>query len=163
MRSMEQETPNTSSVAVEARQVVGQAVDQARQQGMSQLATQKDRIAGTLGNVADALHVTSRQLKQSEDIPVGDVVDQMASSVEQFSDYIRERNVDELIGEAERQALRRPWLFLGGAFAVGLVAARFLKSSHPDPTPSTSYPASYPAMDPMKPNGPAASETQWRR
>jgi hypothetical protein len=36
--------------------------------------------------------------------------------------------------EAERYARQNPWVFLGGAFAVGLAAARFLKSSAPRPS-----------------------------
>ncbi|HLZ08150.1 MAG TPA: hypothetical protein VKT80_06135, partial [Chloroflexota bacterium] len=120
--------------------------DQARQQGMSQLASQKDRIAGTLGNVADALHATSSHLKQNDDIPIAGYVDQIASSVEQFSNHVRQQSVDELIGETESLARRRPGLFIGGAFIVGLVAARFLKISRQDPAMLPNYPAPYPGM-----------------
>ena len=38
------------SVAEDAQQKVGQTVDQVRERGKSQLASQKDRVAGTVGN-----------------------------------------------------------------------------------------------------------------
>lgn len=42
---------------------------------------------------------------------------------------MRERDANELIGEAENLARSRPAVFLGGAFVLGVAAARFLKSS----------------------------------
>lgn len=124
--------PNLPNVADEAQQKVGQAVDQVRQQGMSQLATQKDRVAGTVGSVAHALRETGKQLKQGDDAPVAEYVDRVADTVEQFSNHIRQRDVDELVHDAESFARRQPALFLGGAFFLGVVAARFLRSSPPD-------------------------------
>jgi len=38
------------------------------------------------------------------------------------------------VDDAERLAHRQPALFVGGAFALGLLAARFLKSSKPRPS-----------------------------
>jgi hypothetical protein len=48
------------------------------------------------------------------------------------STYIRDHEVRDLISETERLARREPLLFLGGAFAVGFIAARFLKASSPE-------------------------------
>jgi len=136
-------TPPMQSVADEAQQKVGQAVDQVRQQGMSQIASQKDVLAGTVGSVAHALHETSRQLKQGNEAQVGEYVDRVAEQVDHLSNHLRGRNVDELIGDAESFARRQPALFLGGAFFIGLVASRFLKSSHSDSERSPYYTSPY--------------------
>jgi hypothetical protein len=48
-----------------------------------------------------------------------------------FSDQLRQKDVRELMSDVERFAQRQPTLFLGGAFALGLLGARFLKSSAP--------------------------------
>ena len=128
---------DVQSVAEDAQKKVGQAVDQVRERGKSQLATEKDRVAGTVGSVAHALRETGRQLHQSSDPTVADYVDRVADSVDQFSNHLRQRNVDELIGDTETFARRQPALFLGGAFLIGLAAARFLKSSRPEPAPVT--------------------------
>ena len=56
-------------------------------------------------------------------------VDQAADQVERLSEYVRERDVVQIAGDVEKFARREPALFLGGAFVLGLCAARFLKSS----------------------------------
>src|SRR5258706_8377258 len=93
--------PPMQSVADEAQQKVGQAVDQVRQQGMSQIASQKDVLAGTVGSVAHALYETSRQLKQGNEAQVGEYVDRVAEQVDHLSNHLRGREVDELISDAE--------------------------------------------------------------
>jgi hypothetical protein len=52
-----------------------------------------------------------------------------AHQVEQFSRTLKERDVEQLYGEAEAFARRQPGVFLGGAVVLGFLAARFLKSS----------------------------------
>ena len=42
---------------------------------------------------------------------------------------IRNRDVGELVNEVQRFARRQPALFVGSAFAIGVIGARFLKSS----------------------------------
>jgi predicted AlkP superfamily pyrophosphatase or phosphodiesterase len=54
---------------------------------------------------------------------------QVADRVERASTYLEEHDLDELMVEAEDFARRQPELFIGGAFTLGLLAARFLKSS----------------------------------
>jgi hypothetical protein len=123
------------SGAPEVQQSIEQAVDRVRERGKSQLAAEKDRVAGTVGSVAQALRATGKQLQQGDDPAVAEYVDRVADSVEEFSNHLRRRNVDELVGDTERFARHQPAMFLGGAFFLGLVAARFLKSSRPEPSP----------------------------
>ena len=49
--------------------------------------------------------------------------------MERFSNYLSEKDSEELINEVEDFARNRPAVFLGAAFLVGAAAARFLKSS----------------------------------
>jgi hypothetical protein len=60
---------------------------------------------------------------------VAQVAEQAAERVERVSGYLREKDIDQLVREAEDFARRQPALFLGGAFALGVLGARFLKSS----------------------------------
>ena len=46
-----------------------------------------------------------------------------------FSERLKNKDVTELLNDAQRLARRQPALFVGGAFALGLLGARFLKSS----------------------------------
>jgi len=101
--------------------------------GKSRLGSQKDQMAGTVGSVARAFRETSKQLQQGDDQFVAEYFDGAAERIEQFSSQLRQRSVDELIGDAESFARRQPAIFLGGAFFLGAMAARFLKSSRPAP------------------------------
>src|SRR5690606_24268315 len=47
----------------------------------------------------------------------------------QLADRIRNQGAEEMAAEAADFARRRPAVFIGGAFIVGLALARFLKST----------------------------------
>lgn len=115
----------------EAKQKAGQAVEQAKDQARQQTARQKERASERLSSVARAMRETGDTLRGEDQGGAARYVDQAAERVERFSGYLRERSPDELFYEAERYARREPALFLGGAFALGLMGARFLKSSSP--------------------------------
>jgi hypothetical protein len=128
-RVTEQAKEQTQQVAHQTQQQASQAAHQARQKAKSQLATQKERAAGTLGGVAQALRQTGQQLQEQDQGSVGNYAQKAADRVERFSGYLRQRDVDQLVGEAESFARRNPVPFLGGALALGFFATRFLKSS----------------------------------
>jgi len=107
----------------------GQVVQQARQAVAGQLAGQKDRATGTLDAMVDVLHQASQKLSEQGQGFVAGYVDQAAGAVEGASGYLRERDVEALVGELEGFARRQPAWFLAGAFTLGLLGARFLKSS----------------------------------
>jgi len=126
-------------VADQAQQAAGQAVDQARQQVSSRLVDQKDRAADGLTNVAQALRQTSQQLRAQDQQAVTSYIENAASQVERVSDYLKNNDLGGLIDDVERFARRQPALFLGGTFVLGLLGARFLKSSRPTPAVGGSY------------------------
>ena len=141
-RAKDQLEQNAGQVTHQVEQKAGQLTEQAKQQATSQLESQKQRATGNLSSVAHALHQTGDQLHQQDQGRIGDYAHQAADHVERFSGYLRNRDVNQMIGEAEGLARREPALFLGGAFALGLLAARFLKSSsQPDQQRSSSSPS----------------------
>jgi len=118
-------------VADQAQQAAGQVVDQARQQVSSRLAGQKDRAAEGLTSVAQALRQTSQQLRMQDQQTVTGYIEGAASQVERVSNYLKQNDLGGLIDDVEQFARRQPALFLGGTFVLGLLGARFLKSSRP--------------------------------
>jgi len=118
-------------VADQAQQVAGQAVDQARQQVSSRLVDQKDRAAEGLTSVAQALRQTSQQLREQDQQTVTGYIESAASQVDRISNYLKQHDLGGLIDDVEHFARRQPALFLGGTFVLGLLGARFLKSSRP--------------------------------
>jgi hypothetical protein len=118
-------------VTEQAQQTAGQVVDQARQQVSSRLAGQKDRAAEGLTSVAQALRQTSQQLREQDQQTVTGYIESAASQVERVSNYLKHNDLGGLIDDVEQFARRQPALFLGGTFVLGLLGARFLKSSRP--------------------------------
>jgi len=111
-----------------AQQLVSTATDRATSQITSRLDDQKLRAADTLSGVAENLRNTSRQF---EGMPDGltQYIDQAADRVEDVARYLHDREVAEIVDQVEELARRQPAVFLGGAFALGILGARFLKSS----------------------------------
>lgn len=115
--------------ADQVKQTVSSATDKAKQTAKSQASTQKDQAAQSLHTVGQAVNQAAQQLRQNNQTPIAQVAESAASNLNQFADHLSSRNIDDLIGEVEDFASRQPALFLGGAFLLGVLGARFLKSS----------------------------------
>src|SRR4026208_1621419 len=107
-------------------------VDRVKQTAAAQLTTQKTRATEAIGSVAAALRQSSHPLRDNNQTMLADYAGKAADQLEQFSTRFRERDLTELMDDVNRFARRRPALFVGAAFAVGALAARFLKSSPGD-------------------------------
>ena len=117
-------------------------VSRVREQATSQLNTQKNKATDGLGTVASAVRDTTTRLRSDNHDTVARYAEQAADQIERFSERIRNKDVGELMNDAQQLARRKPALFVGGAFALGLLGARFMKSSaesHDDYTGSTEY------------------------
>lgn len=125
----QQAAGQAQQAAGQAQQVAGQALDQAKQQASTQLSQGKSQAAEQVGTVAQALRQTGDQLREQEQEPVAKMLDGAAQRLEQFSDYLRHTDVNEMVRDVEGFARRQPAAFIGGAFTIGVLAARFLKSS----------------------------------
>ena len=104
-------------------------VDRVKEQAASQLSSQKDRATDGLGSVASAVRQTTQTLRDQKHDTVAGYVEQAADQIERLSERLKNKDVTELLDDAQHLARRQPALFVGGAFALGLVGARFLKSS----------------------------------
>lgn len=91
-------------------------------------AQQKDRAAEGLGGVAQAFHLAGDELRATNET-VASYVDMAGNSLRRMADHVRDHGVSEMMGDLQQFARRRPGLFIGGAFLVGVGLARFLKSS----------------------------------
>ena len=105
-----------------------QMAGKARSRAKSMAAERKGRIAEQIGGVAQALRRTAQQL-QGQQGTVARYADKAAERFDRFSNYLREKDVDAILDDTKRFARRQPGIYLGGAFALGFVMARFLKSS----------------------------------
>ena len=105
----------------------------------AQLNSQKDRATQGLGTVASAVRESTENLRSQQHDVAARYVEQAAEQIERISARLREKDVTELLRDAQQLARRRPALFVGTAFALGLMGARFLKSSAPDGDEDAAY------------------------
>jgi hypothetical protein len=135
--------PNTG-VIDQAKETISNVASQAGDKVASRLDSQKDRAAEGLGSVAQALRQTGDQLREQNQGPaVHDYLSSAADQVERLSGYLRSTDVSQMVSKVEHFARRQPALFIGGAFVLGLLGVRFLKSSgQADSAPSGSVPRS---------------------
>lgn len=132
--------PSSSGTAEQAKEKVGEVKDQVQEkagevkdqvtaQATSKIEQGKGQAVDSLGTVASAIRQTSGQLRKQDQDGIAEYVERMAGRIEEFGTYLGNRNLNQLVGDAERFARREPALFVGGSFLLGLFGARFLKSS----------------------------------
>lgn len=99
-----------------------------KQRVTSRVDEQKNRAADGLGGIADVFRSAGNELR-GENEALASYVDMASDQMKRFADQIRQRGVGDMMEDVGLFARRRPALFIGGAFLVGLGLARFLKSS----------------------------------
>lgn len=117
-----------ASVADTAAEKGGELIDQARTTATSQANSQKQRAAQGLTSAADAMRQVSEQMRLHEP-GLANATEMAAERTQDIARYLQQTDVNDMIRGVEDFARRQPLLFLGGAFAIGLVASRFLKAS----------------------------------
>lgn len=122
----------------QAQQVAGQVMESARVQTTNRLSMAKDQLATTIDAVAQAMRQSSQGLRDQDQGAVAGYAGQAADRLEEVAAYLRQRDVPDLVDEVEGVARRQPTLFVGAAFGLGLLAARFLKSSRQQAQAATS-------------------------
>jgi hypothetical protein len=126
-----EETSTHDGIVDQAKHALSSVAGQARQQVTHQMDVRKEHAVEKLGDVADAIRQTSDKLKDIG--PLGDVAGRAADRIQQVATFFEGKQVTEIIRDVETFARREPAIFLGTAFALGLIGGRFLKSS-PQPT-----------------------------
>jgi hypothetical protein len=125
--TVEELKDTAGSVAGQAQQAAGQVLDRARHTAGFALQQQKTRAADGLLTAADAIRKASGELESES--PIADYANSAAWQMQRFSSYLKTHELSDVVVEVERFARRQPVLFLGGGVLLGLLGARFLKSS----------------------------------
>lgn len=123
-------TGNTGNAGAEgiggmARNLASQAQQKAGEQVRSSVDKGRSRAADTLQEVARTL----MQANEADDNPAAPYMNRAGEQVQRVAEYLRNSDMQQMMTGAEQFARRQPALFLGSAFAIGVLAARFLKST----------------------------------
>lgn len=122
------------------KHTAGEQIDALKNQAKEQIDTvtnkarsfateQKDFAAGQLGGVASALTKVADELDQGEGNAVAGYARDLAQGMQRFSETVRNRELDDLIGIVQDFGRKQPIAFLGVAALAGFVASRFVLAS----------------------------------
>jgi hypothetical protein len=125
---------NGDGVMRHVRSTATEAYDSATSKAAQKLEEQKATLSGGLSNVA------SNFRRLGEDLEANNADDQIsrltaeysqlaANKLERAVGYFENKDVNAVYRDFENLARQYPAWFVGGAFAFGFLAARFLKSS----------------------------------
>ncbi|HTH24527.1 MAG TPA: hypothetical protein VL919_05420 [Vicinamibacterales bacterium] len=118
-----------------------------QQRVTSRVDEQKNRAADGLFGIADVFRSAGNELR-NENETLASYVDTASDQLKRFADTIRQRGVADMLDDVHAFARRRPALFIGGAFLIGLGIARFLKASS-DRGAMRAYGDGFSEVDPM--------------
>jgi hypothetical protein len=126
-----------SQVKETGGKVASEALGTVKEKATTKIDEQRTHLAQGLGSVANTIRQVGETLKDSGgDNQIASLTaqygDTLARQVEQFSGYLDKHNISDLMRDVESFARRNPAYFIGGAFLLGLLGARFLKSTSPN-------------------------------
>lgn len=128
--------PNTEGPRGSMRDVKDQVVEQAktsfrqaRDSAASSLTDSRNKAADSVGSIAGAVRSTGDRLRSENQASVANLTDSLADQVERISSYLRNRDLGGVREDLESFARRQPAVAIGVALAVGVLGARFIKSS----------------------------------
>ncbi len=112
-----------------AREVGEKARVKGKSKAYGFLGDGKRRAASGLENTAQALYRMGDQFRENNQEGMSRYAERASSQIQSISDYLYDREPDDIIEDVQEAARRRPWIVIGGAFIAGLATARFLKAS----------------------------------
>lgn len=113
----------------QVKESVQSAAEGLRQQGEGFVSDQKARAANELTSLSAAVRSAADKLRDEQGDGAARYAEMAADRLEGVARFIGDQDVGSLVRQVERAARRRPELFLGGMFLLGLGVSRFLKSS----------------------------------
>jgi vacuolar-type H+-ATPase subunit H len=109
------------------RHTAREKADAIKREAEEKAEQSKSEVAGRAFTIANAIRTAGREL-DAQGEPLGAIAEIAGDKVAELSRYLDDHSAGELIGDMESIARRQPWFFVGGAFAIGLLAGRFIKA-----------------------------------
>lgn len=116
-------------VAGQAQQSAQQAAGQIQDRLREQIDQRSSQAAEALSQqVSDLRSVSGALREQGKDGPA-QAADRLAGYANRIGGYLREKDSNALLADAEDFGRQRPWAAAAGGVALGFAASRFLKAS----------------------------------
>jgi hypothetical protein len=115
-----------------------------------QVDQRSSQVAARVEEQASDLRSVSQTLREQGKSGPATVADRLAEYAERAGGYLRDKDSDAMLADAEELGRRQPWAVGAGALALGFAASRVLKASS-----SKRYSGRAPSP---QPDAPAAAE-----
>jgi hypothetical protein len=127
----------TSGIFDKAKETASDTYDAVATKATDRIQERKGELSTGLKTLADTFRKTGSDLQNAPQTSsltdfTAKYTGSAASQIEKVANYFERKDPREMMRDAESFARRNPAIFLGAAFALGMLAARFLKSSSPD-------------------------------
>ena len=127
-------TATARSFIDQAKETAGQAYEAVTEKATTTLDQRKTTLTSGLTTVADSVRQVSQNLGSSKtDSGLAEAAakysDTAAQKLQDVAGYFETRNVRDMARDLEGFARRNPAMFFGAAFGLGILAARFFKST----------------------------------
>jgi len=126
---MDKARQGTSQLVHQAQAKAGEMMGLAGDQVKTQLSSQKDRATDGLQGIVEVIRQTGQSLKDQNYDSAGHLADSAAEQIERISGYLKEHDVEQIVGEVQNFARSQPAVILGATFALGFLAARLVKNA----------------------------------
>ena len=118
----------------QAKSAAGDAYNTVADSASATIEGQKAGLTGGLISVADSIRKAGDTLGENKDQNYlteysAQYAKAAAQKIEGVATYFERADLQKMARDAESYARRNPAIFLGGAFVLGVLAARFFKSS----------------------------------
>ena len=127
-QSAEKAQEKVSETAAMAKEQAKRAAAQVTEQAKTTVDSRLTDVAGEIGSVASAVRQTTYEIG-TENQTVARYGERIAEQLEGISSYLNEKGVEDVLTDLQDFARRKPAVFLGGAFMLGMVVGRFVRSS----------------------------------
>jgi hypothetical protein len=117
------------SAIEQTEQKASQATERVAERAQSAFERTRSMVSDQVRSVASAIDRATDHLRQDDQSGLARRAEQVSRQAQKVSEYLNTRSAADLLSDLERVARERPTLFLGSAFLLGLLSARFLKSS----------------------------------
>lgn len=128
-------TSSSEGILGQVKSTASDALGTVKTRATEKIEEQKHTLASGLTSVADNIRRLGSQVstepETSENIAkyAGQYSETAAAKLEQAATYFDEHDLNAIYHDVENAARNNAAIFIGGAFALGFLAARFLKSS----------------------------------
>ena len=95
----------------------------------TKLTDEKNVLSDSLEHVSTAVSQAGAGLRENDQEVLGNYADSASHLVKNLSNYLEKTDIEDFVKDLEIEVRKRPALFIGGFFVVGLLTGRFLKSS----------------------------------